>query len=73
MRETDSETTAKANTNAPARVVEESFRPFSQRDDIFCRSFWDPAVRSERSQLFYQTYRTPLENLREVDGYTQRD
>ena len=49
------------------------FERFSQRDDIFCRSFWDPAVRSERSDLFYATYRKPLANWRSADGFTQRD
>ncbi len=49
------------------------FERFSQRDDVFCRSFWDPAVRSDRSDLFYDTYRKPLANWRKVDGFTQRD
>lgn len=49
------------------------FRRFSQKDDIFCRSFWDPAVRSDRSDMFYETYRTPRMRWRDVDGFTQRD
>ena len=51
----------------------EDFRRFSQRDDIFCRSFWDPEVRTHRSDMFYETYRTPKLTWRAVDGFTQRD
>ncbi len=53
--------------------VLEDFRRFSQKDDIFCRSFWDPDVRSHRSDMFYETYRTPKLTWRSVDGFTQRD
>ncbi len=53
--------------------VRDDFRRFSQKDDIFCRSFWDPTVRSERSDMFYETYRTPKLKWRRVDGFTQRD
>ena len=49
------------------------FRRFSQKDDIFCRSFWDADVRSDRSDMFYETYRTPKMKWRSVDGFTQRD
>ena len=54
-------------------VVGGDFRRFSQKDDIFCRSFWDPEVRSDRSDMFYETYRTPRMQWRSVDGFTQRD
>ncbi len=53
--------------------VGDDFRRFSQKDDIFCRSFWDPEVRSDRSDMFYETYRTPRMTWRSVDGFTQRD
>ncbi len=53
--------------------VGDDFRRFSQKDDIFCRSFWDPEVRSDRSDMFYETYRTPRMTWRPVDGFTQRD
>lgn len=49
------------------------FRRFSQRNDIFCRSFWDPAVRSDKTERFYETYRKPLRHFRQVDGFRQRD
>ena len=54
-------------------VDPERFRRFDQRDDIYCRSFWDPEVHSEKSRVFYETYRKPLDHFREVDGFTQRD
>ena len=53
--------------------IRDDFRRFSQRDDIFCRSFWDPEVRTHRSDMFYETYRTPKLTWRSVDGFTQRD
>lgn len=53
--------------------VQPSFERFSQRDDIFCRSFWDPEIRSPATDRFYATYRDALANWRSVDGFTQRD
>jgi epoxyqueuosine reductase len=53
--------------------VLDGFVRFSQRNDVFSRSFWDDTVRSGRSELFYETYRTPLKKWKTVDGYTQRD
>ncbi|MDE2653357.1 MAG: 4Fe-4S dicluster domain-containing protein [Gemmatimonadota bacterium] len=53
--------------------VGDDFRRFSQKDDVFCRSFWDPEVRSDRSDMFYETYRTPRMTWRSADGFTQRD
>ena len=49
------------------------FERFHQRNDVFSRSFWDDEVRSGRSELFYETYRTPLKKWKTVDGFTQRD
>ena len=53
--------------------IGDDFTRFSQKDDIFCRSFWDPRVRSHRSDMFYETYRTPKLTWRKADGFTQRD
>jgi len=53
--------------------IRQDFERFSQKDDIFCRSFWDPAVRTHRSDMFYETYRTPKLTWRAVEGFTQRD
>ena len=61
-------------------IIQEGFQRFSQRDEIFCRSFWDAEIRSERcnhcserTEIFYETYRRPLKHFRQVDGFTQRD
>ncbi len=59
--------------NAASFEVQGDFERFNQRDDIFCRSFWDPEVRSEATDRFYATYREALANWRAVDGFTQRD
>jgi len=54
-------------------TILDAFQRFHQRDDVFSRSFWDDEVRSGRSELFYETYRTPLDKWKTVDGFTQRD
>ncbi len=53
--------------------VLDDFERFNQRNDVFSRSFWDPAVRSKRTEVFYETYRKPLKHFRNVDGFRQRD
>jgi epoxyqueuosine reductase len=54
-------------------VIGADFERFSQVDDVFSRSFWDPTVRSEHSDRFYATYRRPLTAWRTAKGFTQRD
>lgn len=49
------------------------FERFHQKNDVFSRSFWDDEVRSGRSELFYETYRTPLKKWKNVEGFKQRD
>lgn len=61
------------SANPPEFDTLENFQRFSQRNDVFCRSFWDPSVRSKKSELFYQTYRTPLKTWRTAEGFTQKD
>ena len=61
-------------TDGEARFeVTENFRPFSQKEDIFNRSFWDTTIRSKETDKFYQSYRFPLDEWRHVDGYHQKD
>ncbi len=50
-----------------------NFQRFSQRNDIFSRSFWDSTIRSKKSDLFYTTYRKPLASWRTAEGFTQKD
>jgi epoxyqueuosine reductase len=61
-------------TDQPAgfRVLDD-FERFSQVDDVFCRSFWDPEIRTDKSDLFYATYRKPLTSWRKANGFTQKD
>jgi len=51
----------------------DDFERFSQVDDVFSRSFWDPSIRTEKSNRFYATYRRPLDQWRTAKGFTQRD
>lgn len=49
------------------------FTPFSQKDDLFRRSWWDERIRSAKSALFYATYREPLKSWRKAEGFGQKD
>ena len=49
------------------------FERFNQKNDVFRRSWWDANIRSEKSRLFYKTYREPLKTWRKADGFTQKD
>lgn len=53
--------------------VLEGFQRFNQRNDVFCRAFWDPGVRTRKTEIFYETYRRPLTHHRAVEGYGHRD
>ena len=53
--------------------VLDHFERFSQKNDIYSRSFWDPSVRSDRTNLFFETYRTPLTTWKKVEGFRQKD
>lgn len=69
-----SEERRRAEADAAAGFeVNADFVRFNQKNDVFCRSFWDPTVKSGRSGLFYQSYRTPLIEWKKVEGFTQRD
>ncbi len=53
--------------------VLDSFERFSQVDDVFSRSRWDPEIRSEAASRFYSTYRRPLTDWRAAPGFAQHD
>ncbi len=53
--------------------VLEHFERFSQKNDIYSRAFWDPTVRSERTDRFFETYRTPLKKWKTAEGFRQKD
>ncbi|WP_299674380.1 reductive dehalogenase domain-containing protein [uncultured Roseobacter sp.] len=52
--------------------VTDTFEPFAQRNDIFTRAFWDPAVRTARTDAFFASYRMEA-SPRRGDGFSQRD
>lgn len=49
------------------------FQRFSQKNDIYSRAFWDPQVRSEKTDRFFETYRTPLRQWKRARGFSQKD
>jgi len=53
--------------------VLDGFQRFEQKDDVFRRSWWDERIRNEKTERFYNTYREPLENWRNADGFSQKD
>lgn len=52
--------------------VTDAFEPFAQRNDIFTRAFWDPTVRSAKTDAFFASYRMEA-SPRRGDGFSQRD
>ncbi|MDH4040968.1 MAG: 4Fe-4S dicluster domain-containing protein [Gammaproteobacteria bacterium] len=53
--------------------VLENFEPFDQRNDIYCRSQWDPEVMSDKAEAFFRGYFMPNARSRRTDGFSQRD
>lgn len=68
-----------ARDNDPGAAIDtlfdiaESLDAFNQKDDVFRRSWYDPAVRTDAAMRFYETYRKPLANFRSADGFKQKD
>lgn len=52
--------------------VTRDFQPFRQRNDIFTRGFWDPAVATDDARAFFDSYRDTA-TPRRGDGFAQRD
>jgi len=63
----------KHNNTSKNFDVLENFVRFDQKNDVFRRSWWDKKIRSKKSELFYSTYREPLNTWRKADGFTQKD
>lgn len=53
-------------------LVTEDFAPFSQRNDIFTRAFWDPTVKSKHTDAFFASYRMRFD-ARRGEGFGQKD
>eukprot|EP00794_Sanderia_malayensis_P020638 gene20638-22673_t len=55
--------------------IGQDFKRFSQKNEVFCRSWWDKTVKSKKSEQFYVSYRLPLtsEWKGRGSGFSQRD
>ncbi|MBT5849964.1 MAG: reductive dehalogenase, partial [Acidimicrobiaceae bacterium] len=51
----------------------DDFERFSQVDDVFSRSRFDPEIHDEKADRFYATYRRPLAEWRPARGFGQND
>ena len=50
----------------------DEFKQFTQKNDVFTRAFWDPTVRTDKTDAFFGSYR--MEAIpRRGDGFTQKD
>ena len=50
----------------------DEFKQFAQKNDVFTRAFWDPTVRTDKTDAFFGSYR--MEAIpRKGDGFTQKD
>lgn len=48
------------------------FEPFTQRNDMFTRAFWDADVQSEGARAFFESYRAEA-IPRRGEGFSQKD
>ncbi len=55
------------------RIDASQFERFSAVNDVFNRSWWDPSVRSEKTERFFESYRKPLEEWRKARGFQRKD
>lgn len=53
--------------------VLDHFERFTQKNDIYSRAFWDPSVWSDRTDRFFESYRTPLKKWKKAEGFRQKD
>ncbi len=48
------------------------FEPFSQRNDMFNRAFWDEKINSAKTDAFFASHRVAI-NPRRAEGFRQKD
>ena len=53
--------------------IDSNFRRFNQKNDIFCRSDWDPEIQSKKVDKFFAGYDMPHAKARNIEGYEQKD
>ena len=53
--------------------ISDDFERFDQRNEIYCRSEWDPEIKSEKADEFFRGHDMPHARARKADGFGQRD
>ena len=53
--------------------VSVEFSRFDQRNEIYCRSEWDPEIKSQPASDFFRGHYMPYARARKAGGFTQRD
>jgi len=53
--------------------IEPEFERFDQSNDMFCRGFWDPKVRTPMARKFFRSFVKPGERSRAADGFGPKD
>ena len=53
--------------------VSDEFSKFDQRNEIYCRSEWDPEIRSKNATDFFRGHYMPHARARKADGFGQKD
>jgi reductive dehalogenase len=53
--------------------ISDDFFRFDQRNEIYCRSEWDPEIQSKNASDFFQGHYMPYARARKADGFGQKD
>jgi epoxyqueuosine reductase len=53
--------------------ITDEFSRFDQRNEIYCRSEWDPEIQSKNATGFFSGHYMPNARARKADGFGQRD
>jgi epoxyqueuosine reductase len=53
--------------------INDDFVRFDQRNEIYCRSEWDPEIRSDKATAFFRGHYMPHARARKADGFGQLD
>jgi epoxyqueuosine reductase len=61
-----------ASDRAAGIETTDAFTPFSQRDEVFSRAFWDSTVKSKATETFFASYRIEAAPRR-GEGFSQKD
>lgn len=53
--------------------INDDFELFSQKNEMFRRSWWDPTIRNEKTEAFYRGHSEPVKTHRQTQGFHQKD